>query len=241
MRKTAFTLAEGASHGVMPDSNRKAAFTLAEVLITLGIIGVVAAMTLPALMANHRKKETVTKLKKFYTVVNQAVGLAVAEYGDVSGWAADCGVSGNITCTTDEAMAWFDKYIGKHLQIIKKEVAEDGRGFYVYFKDGSILRVQNYIYDMSFYTNKNSIENPLSGRNVFSFRFNPVLPSGQTVENNIYTLKPTIEPYAHSWDGTREGLFNNSTYGCNSKRGGYCAKLIQYDGWEIKDDYPIKF
>ena len=31
------------------------AFTLAEVLITLGIIGVVAAMTMPALIANHRK------------------------------------------------------------------------------------------------------------------------------------------------------------------------------------------
>lgn len=30
-------------------------FTLAEVLITLGIIGVVAAMTMPALISNHKK------------------------------------------------------------------------------------------------------------------------------------------------------------------------------------------
>lgn len=36
----------------------KKGFTLAEVLITLGIIGVVAALTLPSLITNYRKKET---------------------------------------------------------------------------------------------------------------------------------------------------------------------------------------
>ena len=37
------------------------AFTLAEILITLGIIGVVAAMTIPTLITNYQKKQTVTK------------------------------------------------------------------------------------------------------------------------------------------------------------------------------------
>ena len=45
----------------------KNAFTLAEVLITLGIIGVVAAMTMPSLIASHKEKETVSKLKKVYS------------------------------------------------------------------------------------------------------------------------------------------------------------------------------
>lgn len=40
------------------------AFTLAEVLITLGIIGIVAALTLPALIQNNRNKELQTGLKK---------------------------------------------------------------------------------------------------------------------------------------------------------------------------------
>lgn len=44
-------------------SLKKAAFTLAEVLITLGIIGVVAAMTMPSLIQNYQEKATVTKLK----------------------------------------------------------------------------------------------------------------------------------------------------------------------------------
>lgn len=42
----------------------KKAFTLAEVLITLGIVGVVAAITIPTLIAGYQKKEAVNALKK---------------------------------------------------------------------------------------------------------------------------------------------------------------------------------
>ena len=48
------------------------AFTLAEVLITLGIIGVVAALTLPTLIQNHQKQVYVTQLKKAYSTINNA-------------------------------------------------------------------------------------------------------------------------------------------------------------------------
>lgn len=51
---------------------KKAAFTLAEVLITIGIIGVVAAMTLPALIADYKDKELETRTKKAFSIINQA-------------------------------------------------------------------------------------------------------------------------------------------------------------------------
>lgn len=51
----------------------KQAFTLAEVLITLGIIGVVASMTLPALIQTNKNAEVESKLKKVYSVMNQAI------------------------------------------------------------------------------------------------------------------------------------------------------------------------
>ena len=63
--------------------HKKVAFTLAEVLITLGIIGVVAAMTMPALIANHKQKELETGLKKAYSVAQQALLLMSADRGDV--------------------------------------------------------------------------------------------------------------------------------------------------------------
>ena len=64
----------------------KKAFTLAEVLITLGIIGVVAAMTLPTLIQNYKDKERVTALKKQYSIFSQALKMAEFENGAVAGW-----------------------------------------------------------------------------------------------------------------------------------------------------------
>ena len=51
----------------------KTAFTLAEVLVTLGIIGVVSAMTVPSLMQNHQRKTYVTQLHKVYNELSQAL------------------------------------------------------------------------------------------------------------------------------------------------------------------------
>ena len=50
---------------------KKSAFTLAEVLITLGIIGVVAALTVPAIITKYKKVVTIAKLKKTYSILNQ--------------------------------------------------------------------------------------------------------------------------------------------------------------------------
>lgn len=55
--------------------NFKNAFTLAEVLITLGIIGVVAAMTLPTLIANYQKQVYVNQLKRTVSVLDNGFKL----------------------------------------------------------------------------------------------------------------------------------------------------------------------
>ena len=65
---------------------RKSAFTLAEVLITLAIIGVVAAMTIPTLIQNYRKKVIENKLVKVYSLMNQAIKLSTIENGETSTW-----------------------------------------------------------------------------------------------------------------------------------------------------------
>lgn len=54
-------------------SSNKQGFTLAEVLITLGIIGIVAAMTLPTLVNKYQKRTYITGLQKFYTQISQAM------------------------------------------------------------------------------------------------------------------------------------------------------------------------
>ena len=78
-KKIAFTLAEGATHVDMYANIRRVAFTLAEVLITLGIIGVVAAMTIPTLIANYREKVMVTKVKQGHSLLMNAIQLYMAQ------------------------------------------------------------------------------------------------------------------------------------------------------------------
>lgn len=65
---------------------KKKAFTLAEVLITLGIIGIVAAMTLPTIIQKHREKVAVAKVKKIYSIASQAFMLAVEDKGTPDLW-----------------------------------------------------------------------------------------------------------------------------------------------------------
>ena len=62
------------------------AFTLAETLIVMGIIGVVAALTLPNLNSSTGDKEKVVKVKKIYQNLNDAFGRAEAVYGPVDTW-----------------------------------------------------------------------------------------------------------------------------------------------------------
>ena len=65
------------------------AFTLAETLIVMGIIGVVAALTLPNLNSSTGDKEKVAKVKKVYSNLNDALGRAQAVYGPYSEWCSN--------------------------------------------------------------------------------------------------------------------------------------------------------
>lgn len=58
------------------------AFTLAEVLITLGIIGIVAALTIPSIISAYRKRVTETKLKQTYSILSTALTNAEAQLGE---------------------------------------------------------------------------------------------------------------------------------------------------------------
>jgi len=105
-RKSGFTLAEVFS--VHPKGGRKRAFTLAEVLITLGIIGVVAAMTLPTLIQKHQKIVIETQAKQIYSTLQQIIRLSEANdliFKDIM--------------TYKDLLEWFDDYVSKNMQIIK--------------------------------------------------------------------------------------------------------------------------
>ncbi len=104
----------------------QSAFTLAETLIVMGIIGVVAALTLPNLNSSTGDKEKVAKLQKIYSNLQDAFGRAEAVYGPYDEWFINDGNNNDkiekriferITeflkyskaCTVTECSAVFDK------------------------------------------------------------------------------------------------------------------------------------
>ncbi len=78
-RKYVFTLVKGAAHAALSNKQRKCAFTLPEVLITLGIIGVVAAITMPVIISKIQDRQNITKWKKAYSTVSNAFNLIISE------------------------------------------------------------------------------------------------------------------------------------------------------------------
>ncbi len=234
------------------NSVKNTAFTLAEVLITLGIIGVVAAVTMPTLVQNYRKHVVETKLKRFYSISNQAIQRAEIDYGDKSlwetpenGWLTD--ENGNTDYSKSKYESWFYKYIAPYYKnaIIKKVSDNDGRFFVIYFPDGSVAQYSPmsiyYFVDAKNYNfilpehgiyqyNKNDV-----GTKIFTFHFAP---------NSTYYRNKGIEPYKWNWDGSESMLRNNNTIGCKkdvSKERAFCTALIQLNGWKIPKDYPIRF
>ena len=86
-RANGFTLAEVSS--TLSHGNYKFAFTLAEVLITLGIIGIVAAMTLPTLIQKQNDAAIIASLKKNYSILSQALVKSQLKLGFFETWDID--------------------------------------------------------------------------------------------------------------------------------------------------------
>lgn len=117
-------------------------------MITLGIIGVVAAMTIPTLIANYQEKVTVTRLKKFYSTFSQAYQLAIVENGTIDRWGLKDSVfeddgNGHLI-HSPESLENYDKFLqimSKYIRNAKYEKLKDTtnseQGYGYTFNDGS--------------------------------------------------------------------------------------------------------
>jgi len=92
---------------------KKTAFTLAEVLITLAIIGIIAAITIPSMVASHQKAAIETAFAKFYRTLLHAKDMAIAEHGDMTSW------DWKQSYTTDDKNEFVKKYFLPYLNVGK--------------------------------------------------------------------------------------------------------------------------
>jgi prepilin-type N-terminal cleavage/methylation domain-containing protein len=206
-------------------------FTLAEVLITLGIIGVIAALTIPGLVASYQKKVLVTRMQKFYSVMHNAAKLKEAEAGSL-----DYSMFATTARDPDLMLDFFNINLKPYLQTIS--VKKLTQGIVIGFPDGSGCYMNEGDVTPSglgrghsrdyFCVNYRDCENIDEGK-VWSGK------SGNSRSvfylGNSIAVKYFYYPAgtAASREYLKEDCANNRTF---------CAGLIQRDGWEIKDDYP---
>ncbi|MBQ9246171.1 prepilin-type N-terminal cleavage/methylation domain-containing protein [bacterium] len=243
------------------DNDKFSAFTLAEVLITLVIIGMIAAMTVPTLIANYQKEETISRLKKVYSTLSQTTNRAIADNGPIESWEM---IDGNGTWNGSKFFA--ENYLIPYLNVLQKcennnidrckfvangldnkklstsYVAElSDKNYRFYLNDGTFISVWTY-------KNLN-----VSGKNHKQYATIVFDINGQKGPNRLgrdifgmdYFIDTTLYPELKGKfvpryiNLSRNQLLSNSGYMCNKKQSGSaCLAVIYKDGWQIKSDYP---
>ena len=216
----------------------KFGFTLAEVLITLGIIGVVAAMTLPSVIQKHREKVLETGLARFYTTINQAFKASELENGEQQYWEY-----------TDNSCEFYKKYLAKYLKTVRWECGyyntishgtskvNDDRFVGIYLPSGDMAvfsygRAFTYMVKaQKHYKAYNALmsggdDQDLYGRKLFPFEIM------RTRDNN---KRDGVEPF----DGLRIYSDEQIRERC-IQYPSRCVEMIRRNGWKIPEDYPYK-
>ena len=213
---------------------KKTGFTLAEVLITLGIIGIVAAMTLPTVITNVQKKVVENQLKVFNTTINNAFRMAQVEHGGKF----DDWIPSYHSFSYAEMREWLGKYLFPY---IKYQDVSDCRvetalgdsnitqtALCFHMANGALIRthIDANGGGLAYFVNGKLEANP---RNKFDFQF------AKTNKKSEF-----VEPYVFNWNGNESSLKTDGTWGCykGCTNCGYCTKIIQLNNWEIPDDYP---
>ena len=222
---------------------KKAAFTLAEVLITLGIIGVVAAMTIPSVFVNYQKKQTAVKVKQIYSILQQGTKMSEIDNGSVSNW--DTSVSNEV---------YYQQYIKPYYKVIKEYdsssfppdyhafcksdkrncddyaaiLHRDVKKFVI--ENGNLLFVHNNGLTSLLVVDINGLRGPnIWGRDLFIFSYENegVVPYG------VGQISGMSEAFVKA---DKDYLLDGETRSCQ-RDGVFCAAIMMLDGWEITDEY----
>ena len=211
---------------------KQAAFTLAEVLITLGIIGVVAAITIPGLMTKYHRSVVEKKLIKFESIMNQAIRMSIAENDDLVFSPPE-----NVSERTPYMKEWLQENLLKFMKAEYDGEVINNRYYKISFIDGTgvVVYPANRDTRIHFFfcleaKDATCKQESYDGRNTFVFVYDQktkaVLPYGYEV-NDVNKLK-------NNTASTAVGCYTTA-YPTHRH---YCAQLIKQNGWKIPADYP---
>jgi len=207
-------------------------FTLAEVLIVLGIIGVVAALTMPPLISNYKKRVVENKLKQTYSIFNQAIRLSEIKNGEASTWITPSSAYGSSV----NSKKCLNTYILPYLNGLKK--FEDNQTYIKIFLNNGVYTYWAWngghfeVYTRFKLPKSENFVDGIGGKDYFLFYLRPNLRD--------------FVPAGWQFTQTKVGLMTEGggLHACNNNIRGFhinCARLIMLNGWRIPKDYPFKF
>lgn len=212
------------------------AFTLAEVMLTMTIVGVVAAMTIPTLHYQRVKKEYSAKLKNFYSRMENAILDMEIDHGSFKNLPQPA------MGDTDGGFEFYLKYIDPYLG----HAYVDKNKHVVYYRDGSSFGVSYVGQFLEFWYDVNGDKAPnKSGFDRYMFLYGFTDQWRESCYGNPNTFFGPYCPRGEAITGvSRETLIQKCRDGEDGtvySSGAWCTKLLQVDQWEFKDDYPLKF
>lgn len=220
----------------------KKAFTLAEILITLAIIGVIAALTLQPLIEKQKKLDTVTKLKKAYTTINEALRRSEADNGEYQFWESGYDLGPE---------EYLNKYWLPYFNVYKLCTSYSICGYsssmpwtymngkaYTYGFSNSrripFITTDGILYQISVAVG-DSDNNSVSQTNI-NIDVNGSKGPNIVGKDYFVFIRTDTQGIMPSCYGCTETTINSNC--STSGSGGYCAEKIRRAGWQIEDDYP---
>jgi prepilin-type N-terminal cleavage/methylation domain-containing protein len=228
--------------------HKKAAFTLAEVLIVIAVVGVVSALTIPTLIKNYQQKQTIIRLKKVYSVLNQAVRESQQDNGDSDDW--------DFSLSDEEVM---NKYFAPYIKISKVKGTSYSYTDLAGGEHTSIMgvyRFTNVLYALPdgayvariwawAFGERNHLLVDINGgagpnhmgRDVFAFTLwnNQLMPYSSAPSANMQAFcryNSTI------YNGGTTGQCNKSAQGGIFGAGSNCSSIIICNNWQFPPNYP---
>lgn len=238
------------------------AFTLAEVLITIGVIGVVAAITIPSLITKSHRIIVENRLKDSYSILSNAVKMAEEE------WGVGFEPTDDLTSTgwsPRSSKFVFDKYFRPFMKINYEYSQDDcvelskaygqnpNSGMYIDY-NGACYSLPNGT-SIIFWAGRKDIDSPylmtvqfrinpakkkqIDGIDVFGFQIvnsNNGLVVTSGLEQIGFEISDEKLIEACGSDSDRIPV-NGYWWGRNA----FCLELIKRNGWKIPANYPLKF
>lgn len=227
---------------------KKFGFTLAEVLITLGIIGVVAAMTIPNLLTKMDHNAKIAKLQKSISIMNQAMRMSIHDNGEYDGW--------------DSSLApkpYIEQYFAPYLKIVtwcdtaqkcgyKKANPWDSEAVYTGFNSAGarvpFVTLDGILFSVITYGGLSSGNDETDKLYDFSVSSSSGIIVDINVSNNpnrfandifflVRTDTGSVMPLGYNLPD--ETIKND----CQKKQLRiYCAERLRRNGWKAPQDYP---